>query len=56
MSDICKDREALRLKYEQFVQTKRGKDCKHFWHSQTVSERKGHYGDYLYDFYSEMLQ
>ena len=25
MSDIYKDREALRLKYEQFIQTERGK-------------------------------
>lgn len=30
MSDICKDREALRPKYEQFVQTQRGKEWKHF--------------------------
>lgn len=26
MSDICKDREALRPKYEQFIQTERGKE------------------------------
>lgn len=31
MSNICKDREALRLKYEQFIQTERGKEWKHFW-------------------------
>lgn len=30
MSDICKDREALRPKYEQFIQTERGKEWKHF--------------------------
>ena len=39
MSDICKDREALRPKYEQFVQTERGKEWKHFWQSQTGSEK-----------------
>ena len=55
MSDICKDREALRPKYEQFVQTERGKEWKHFWQSQTGSERSGDFGDYLYDFYPEML-
>lgn len=56
MSDICKDREALRPKYEQFIQTERGKEWKHFWQSQTGSERSGDFGDYLYDFYPEMLQ
>ncbi len=30
MRDICKDREALRSKYEQFIQTERGKEWKHF--------------------------
>ena len=56
MSDIYKDREALRLKYEQFIQTERGKEWKHFWQSQTGSERSGDFGDYLYDFYPELLQ
>ena len=56
MSDICKDREALRPKYKQFIQTERGKEWKHFWQSQTGSERSGDFGDYLYDFYPEMLQ
>lgn len=56
MSDICKDRETLRPKYEQFIQTERGKEWKHFWQSQTGSERSGDFGDYIYDFYPEMLQ
>lgn len=56
INDICKDREALRPKYEQFIQTERGKEWKHFWQSQTGSERSGDFGDYLYDFYPEMLQ
>ena len=51
MSDLLyKDIEALRLKYEQFIQTERGKEWKHFWQSQTGSERSGDFGDYLYDF------
>lgn len=50
------DIEDLRLKYEQFIQTERGKEWKHFWQSQTGSERSGDFGDYLYDFYPEMLQ
>ena len=50
------DIEDLRLKYEQFIQTERGKEWKHFWQSQTGSERSGDFGDYLYDFYPEMIQ
>ena len=30
MSDICKDREALRLKYEHFIQTEKGKEWNAF--------------------------
>ena len=56
MSDICKDREALRPKYKQFIQTERGKEWKHFWQSQIGSDIGGDFGDYLYDFYPEMLQ
>lgn len=56
MSDICKDREALRPEYEHFIQTERGKEWKHFWQSQINSDIGGDFGDYLYDFYPEMLQ
>lgn len=56
MIDICKDRKALRHEYEQFIQTNKGKEWKHFWQCQTGSERSGDFGDYLYDFYPEMLQ
>ena len=56
MSDIYKDREALKPKYEQFIQTKEGKEWKHFLQNEMGSERSGDFGDYLYDFYPEMLQ
>lgn len=56
MIDICKDREALRPEYEHFIQTERGKEWKHFWQSQINSDIGGDFGDYLYDFYPEMLQ
>ena len=56
MSDICKDIKALRHEYEQFIQTDKGKEWKHFWQCQTGQERSGDFGDYLYDFYPEMLQ
>ena len=56
MSDICKDREALRPEYEQFIKTEKGKEWIEFWQSQTGSQNDGDFGDYLYDFYPEMLQ
>lgn len=56
MSDICKDREALRPKYEQFLQTERGKEWQNSWRERTGSQYDGDFGDYLYDFYPEILQ
>ena len=56
MSDICKDREAVRPEYKQFIQTEKGKERKHFLQSQIGLEMGGDFGDYLYDFYPEMLQ
>ena len=56
MSDICKDREALKPKYEQFIQTKEGKEWKRFWQTKVGTQNDGDFGDYLYDFYPEMLQ
>lgn len=56
MSDICKDREALRPKYEQFIQTERGKEWQNSWRKRTGSQYDGDFCDYLYDFYPEMLQ
>ena len=56
MSDMWKNREALRPEYEQVVQTEGGKEWNHFWQSEMGSERGGDFGDYLYDFYPEMLQ
>lgn len=58
MSDfsvINENREALKPEYEEFVKTERGKSWKHFWQRQTGSERSGNFGDYLYDFYPELL-
>ena len=56
MSDICKDREALRPKYKQFIQTERGKEWQNSWRERTGSQYDGDFCDYLYDFYPEMLQ
>lgn len=47
--------EGLKVEYEEFLETERGQEWKHFWQIQTGSERAGDFGDYLYDFYPEML-
>lgn len=56
MNDDYKDRECyLRQKYEHFIQTKAGQEWKESWIKQTKSDQDGDFGDYLYDFYPEML-
>ena len=56
IGEICKEREALKPKYEQFIQTKEGKAWKRFWQTKVGTQNDGDFGDYLYDFYPEMLQ
>lgn len=41
MCDICKDRDALRLKYEQFVQTERGKSGNIFGRAKQIQKEVG---------------
>lgn len=48
--------EDLKTEYNDFIETKRGQDWQMFWKRETSSERCGDFGDYLYDFYPEMLQ
>ncbi len=52
----AKKKNKLKKRYDKFIKTEEGKKWKHFWQSQTGSERRGDFGDYLYDFYPEMLQ
>lgn len=56
IGDIRTAREALRPKYEQFIQTERGKEWQNSWRKRTGSQYDGDFCDYLYDFYPEMLQ
>ena len=48
--------EDLKTEYNDFIKTKRGQDWQMFWKRETGSEICGDFGDYLYDFYPEMLQ
>ena len=43
-------------KYNNFLETKRGQEWVVFWKRETGSEISGDFGDYIYDFYPEMLQ
>ena len=45
----------LKIEYEEFIKTERGQEWKKFWQRENGSERAGDFGDYLYDFYPEML-
>lgn len=45
----------LKEKYEEFLKTDDGREWKHLWQSRLGSDIAGDFGDYLYDFYPEML-
>lgn len=45
----------LKEKYEKFIQTKEGKEWVSHWQKITGSDISGDFGDYLYDFYPEMI-
>ena len=45
----------LQHEYEEFLQTKRGQEWKERWAKELGSDIGGSFGDYLYDFYPEML-
>lgn len=56
MSSYRSDIEVLRSKYEQFIRTASGKEWIEFWRKKIGSNNGGDFGDFLYDFYPEMLQ
>ena len=54
-----KREEELKIEYENFLNTKEGQEWKEWWakryfNSENIKE-VGDFGDYLYDFYPEML-
>ena len=55
-SESYKNREEeLKVEYENFLKTKEGQEWKEHWKSEIGSDSCGDFGDYLYDFYPEML-
>lgn len=53
-SEEIKSEEVLKDEYMQFIQTEKGKEWLEFCRNNMKSD--GDFGDYLYDFYPEMLQ
>lgn len=49
------EEKELKEKYEKFIQTKEGKEWINHWQKIIGSDTGGDFGDYLYDFYSEMV-
>lgn len=54
-----KREEELKVEYENFLKTKEGQEWKECWIKrysdfENIKDRGG-FGDYLYDFYPEML-
>ena len=45
----------LALEYNEFLKTKCGQEWKEHWKNEIGSDSCGDFGDYLYDFYPEML-
>ena len=45
----------LEIEYNEFLETKRGQEWKEHWKNEIGSDSCGDFGDYLYDFYPEML-
>ena len=47
--------EELEIEYNEFLETKRGREWKEHWQNEMCSDDAGDFGDYLYEFYPEML-
>ena len=55
-SESYKNREEeLKVEYENFLKTKEGQEWKEHWKNEIGSDSCGDFGNYLYDFYPEML-
>ena len=50
-----KTEEELKTEYINFIKTDKGKEWLEFWHNNMKSDLAGDFGDYLYDFYPEMI-
>lgn len=55
-NDSHKEREIeLKIEYDKFLKTKEGQAWKEHWQKEMCSDNAGDFGDYLYDFHTEML-
>ena len=54
--NVNMERENLKPKYEAFLKTAKGQEWKREWIARTGLEEDGEFGDYLYDFYPELLR
>lgn len=55
-SESYMKREAELMKeYEEFLKTEEGQKWKEEWQHTTCDDESGDFGDYLYDFHTEML-
>ena len=50
-----KREEELKVEYENFLNTKEGQEWKEHWKNEIGSDSYCDFGNYLYDFYPEML-
>ena len=54
-TNMNKTEEELKTEYINFIKTDKGKEWLEFWHNNMKSDLAGDFGDYLYDFYPEMI-
>lgn len=45
----------LEKEYDVFIQTEDGREWQDYWRTEIGSDDCGDFGDYLYDFYTEMV-
>ena len=48
--------EDLKVEYNNFIKSKRGREWVMLQKREIDGKRSGDFGDYIYDFYPEMLQ
>lgn len=51
-----KNKDELKKEYQEFIKTNEGNEWINKWKNYMCSDMVADFGDYLYDFYPEMLQ
>lgn len=52
---MIKEEKEIRKEYDEFIKTEKGQEWKKRWQTELGTDTSGDFGDYLYDFYPEML-